>query len=539
LPVVYGDNSWVRKIPSGSTITTAASGSMAWWTGKNIIGSLAVPPTYYQREDSWVNGPCFDFTQLERPMVALDYWSDSENNIDGAALQYSTDGGLNWELIGPLAGEPDDQGINWYNGKGLPTNPGQQSYGWTGKQEKWKNARYNLDIIPAVNRAQVRVRVAFASNDGNESLKKYDGFAFDNFFVGEKKRIVLMEHFTNSSLSGSLTADDYINNLYDDQITLIRPLPAPGGQSDFNHIQYHISYASANSDVLNTDNPNDPNTRATNYGVSQPPKTFMDGIKNAKFDGTFTKLNKIEVDRRALKDPKFTLRLDTIPVVTNNKSNYINVTMTITADTIVNVPLIAQVALVEDDVVTTAPARTHKNVLRKLLFGSDDTKPDGITITTPFAKGDVLPRPAPAKEIQLNVPIKDWTKLKLIGFIQDKNTGEIYQSTILKIANKKIGSTIVGIEDPTAVGKFKDLQLYPNPANGKFNFALPGEFPPGYIWKISDQRGVFVMKGDFSDGVNGVKTVDISELINGVYFVLIGAEGEVPIYRKLIVMNQN
>lgn len=47
------------------------------------------------------------------------------------------------------------------------------------------------------------------------------------------------------------------------------------------------------------------------------------------------------------------------------------------------------------------------------------------------------------------------------------------------------------------------------------------------------------MKGDFNDGANGVKTVDISGLINGVYFVLIGAEGEVPVYRKLIVMNQN
>ncbi|NOS94021.1 MAG: PKD domain-containing protein, partial [Cyclobacteriaceae bacterium] len=517
-PLVISPYSWQHGQATGATITPTA-GNDIWWTGLNSN-------SYYTKEQSVVNGPCFDLTQLERPMVALDYWSDSEENIDGAVLQYSTDGGFNWQLVGPDGAESINQGINWYNEKGLPSNPGQNSsYGWTGKQGKWKNARYNLDIVPKANRAQVRVRVAFGSNDGNESSKTYDGFAFDNFFVGEKKRIVLMEHFTNSSLTGSITADDYINDLYKEQIDLLSGI-RPGGQSDFNQIQYHISYSSSNSDQLNADNPNDPNTRAANYGVSQPPRTFMDGIKNAKFDGTFTKLNKIEVDRRALKDPKFTLKLDTIPITVNNKSNYISVKMTITADTIVNVPLIAQVALVEDDVATTTPNRIHKNVLRKLLLGSDPTKPDGITISTPFVKGDIAIRPNPTVETQLNVPIKDWTKLKLIGFIQDKVTGEIYQSTILKLTNKKIGSTIVGVEpeEPT-VASLDQIQIYPNPANGKFNFAVPSEFPSGHIWKISDQRGIVVMKGDFNDGANGVKTVDISGLINGVYFVLIGAEG--------------
>lgn len=38
-------------------------------------------------------------------MVSLDYWSDAENNLDGAALQYSIDGGLNWTIIGPPPGQ--------------------------------------------------------------------------------------------------------------------------------------------------------------------------------------------------------------------------------------------------------------------------------------------------------------------------------------------------------------------------------------------------------------------------------------------------
>ncbi len=88
------------------------------------------------------------------------------------------------------------------------------------------------------------------------------------------------------------------------------------------------------------------------------------------------------------------------------------------------------------------------------------------------------------------------------------------------------------------MAQINQIQIYHNPANGQFNFAVPGEFPSGSIWKISDQRGIFVDKGDFRSAVNGIKPVDVSQLANGVYFVLIGAEGKVPVYRKLVVINQ-
>jgi hypothetical protein len=548
VPLVYGANSWLRGISSGSTIASTAGGAGAWWTGEKIIAdqsAAAARPTYYSNEVSWVNGPCFDLRQLSRPMVALDYWSDAESNLDGAILQYSVDGGITWQIVGPLAGLPStqrDQGINWYDKDAvIQANPGQQPsfgpYGWTGKTGKWKNARYNLDMVDPLKRNQVRVRIAFSSNSGNpqgSTDPNFDGFAFDNFFIGEKERIVLLEHFTNSSLSGSVAADAYLNNLYNNDIVL-----RGTSGNDFNDIQYHIGFGSANSDPLNTDNPNDPNARASSYGVSQPPKTFVDGLKNQKLDGTTTKLTNVEIDRRALRAPKFKLKLDTTATTGANRENLINVRLTMVADTVVNTPLIVQVALVEDNVVT--PAGTFKNVLRKLLFGSDPTKPDGITITQTFALNQVrVVRPAAADTvIEINVPISNPNNLKLIGFVQDKNTGEIYQSTIMKV-KRKVGSMVVGLEDdPQAVTNLKDLQIFPNPANGKFNFGYPGSFPDGYIWKIADQRGIFVLTGDFTGAVNGIKSIDVSTLSNGVYYVLIGAEGKVPVYRKLVVMNQN
>lgn len=104
-------------------------------------------------------------------------------------LQYSIDGGANWEIVGPGITEPRDQGINWFNGTGIPSNPGNQilgQYGWTNKQSAWKNARFHLDMIPKAGqeRKQVRFRLALASNGTNDPNKTFEGFAFDNVFVG-------------------------------------------------------------------------------------------------------------------------------------------------------------------------------------------------------------------------------------------------------------------------------------------------------------------------------------------------------------------
>ncbi|MFM8913423.1 MAG: PKD domain-containing protein, partial [Flammeovirgaceae bacterium] len=197
LPIVISQNDWQWGALSGNKINVGFNGSArAWWTGGNITSNAA--NSYYDNEAAAVNGPCFDLRNLKRPMISFDYWSDFESNADGAVAQYSTDGGLNWVLLGPLAGDPNrDKGINWFNGASIIADPGQQMqfggfgpYGWTGRAGKWKRAAFNLDMIsanPAV-RDQVRIRIALGTGNGNaQDLNlddKYDGFAFDNVFLG-------------------------------------------------------------------------------------------------------------------------------------------------------------------------------------------------------------------------------------------------------------------------------------------------------------------------------------------------------------------
>ena len=508
---VMSPNSWKLGVPSGTTITSATP---TWWTGNN--GN-----TYYLSEQSAVNGPCFDLTQLSRPMIAMDYWSDVEQNLDGAALQYSTDGGLIWNIVGPPTNSPNE-GINWYNGQIVQSNPGQQPFGsngWTAKVGSWKNARFHLDMIPSTARGQVRIRVAFSSNGSNNPNLTFDGFAFDNVFVGDKKRNVLVEHFTNATQPTSVLGDTWINNRYQDQITLIRP----GGKSDFNDIQYHIS--NPNPDPLNLDNPSDPAARSLYYGVSQPPATIMDGILNSKLTGTYTDLDLagVEVDRRALVDPLFDLTLTELPTAT---TNLISVKLSITALQNSSTPLIAQVSLIENQ------TGTFKKVLRKQLLGAD-----GETITLTFNKGDILSKQN--DNILINVPITNSGQLTLVGYVQNKNTKEIYQSIVIPASSKQ-GSLTVGLEEQSIPTTLNGISIYPNPANGSFYFGIPEDRTfEGFSWKLIDQRGIMLKSGDFEGLINHTKQVEVADFANGIYFIMLSGPGKSVVHRKIVIMNRN
>ncbi|MBL7871773.1 MAG: hypothetical protein JNM78_09200, partial [Cyclobacteriaceae bacterium] len=510
--------SWKHGPPTGLTINSSINGNNVWWTGKNSN-------SYFSNEKSAAYSPCYNLTQTMRPMVALDYFSDLEANLDGVVLQYSVDGGAVWSIVGPLAGLPNrDEGINWFNGISIPSNPGNQligQYGWTNatpgvKQAGWKNARFNLDMIPKIERDQVRFRFAIGSNDTNASNETFDGFAFDNFLIGEKPRLVLVEHFTTSTLVGSVNADSYLNGLYQQQFTVNRDT------SDFEHIQYHVNFAGV--DAYNKDNPTDPAARALFFGASQPPYTIMDGLLvPGKFTGITTQLNKIELDRRALVEPPFLLSLkDT----TSISSETISVKMVIEATKDWNSPVIINVALVEKNIGGVM------RVLRKNLFGSD-----GETINLGFIKGQKVQKVR--MDVPIDVPISNPNGLMLIGYVQDKNTKEIYQSIAIN-GPVKNGSPVVGIEDEQpAVAALNSIQLFPNPANLEFTFGLPAHVHPSSQWRIIDQRGVTVLEGNFEDAVNGLKQVSVAELANAVYFVVMTGPNGATVRKKLIVLNRN
>ena len=97
-----GTGSFALGTPSAPIINSAASGTNAWVT--NLTG------TYAANEDNWVESPCFDLSQYCNPYLRLSVWWNAEFSWDGANVQYSTDGGTSWNLVG-INGDPN----NWYN----------------------------------------------------------------------------------------------------------------------------------------------------------------------------------------------------------------------------------------------------------------------------------------------------------------------------------------------------------------------------------------------------------------------------------------
>ncbi|NJM24686.1 MAG: T9SS type A sorting domain-containing protein [Bacteroidia bacterium] len=454
-------------------------------------------------------------------MLSLNYWSDSQLGFDGAVVQYSIDGGGTWQSIGDA---DVDEGINWYNSTNLSGNPGgQDNVAWSGSTGEWRNAKFNLDQI-TTGKDQVVFRVAFGSNDDNPAGNALNGFAFDDVYIGEKKRNVLVEHFSNLNSVSSSLGNDHLDGLYSAQL-LTKP------KSDFFKIEYHID--NPGFDSLNYYNTTDPAARSLLYGISTAPGTVMDGILGAYYNVTFNTYEYLRVtpevlDRRALEDPLFEITIDTIASSSNVFSGTLHFKY---LDTVAYAaPVVVQLVLVETDVQVGGAPRIYKNVVRKHLLG-----PDGVQINSIDWKS-VLTRDVDYDRV-IDVKIKDKNKLYLVAYIQDLNTRRIHQSIVVK-APAKTGAQPVGVDDDPALAEIADILVFPNPATNNINFKLDNMLVGAYDWKIVDQRGVDVLKGSLNSDLTTPQTVDVSELASGIYFVVFVNKERALMYKKVAIMNR-
>ncbi len=161
-------STWELGAPADDVINSAAHSSRAWTTG--------LTADYNLDEQSYVRSPGFDFSGLTSPAVLLDVWWESEYPYDGAALQYSTDGGVTWTFVGQYT---DPQ--NWYTVNDLtPLYWAGNNFfigGWTGNDTRgsqgWRTAGHSLAAL--AGQRSVRLRVVFGSDYSTTD----DGFAFD------------------------------------------------------------------------------------------------------------------------------------------------------------------------------------------------------------------------------------------------------------------------------------------------------------------------------------------------------------------------
>ncbi len=179
-------NDFAWGVPSHPTINTAGGGTKCWCVG-GLNGTF-----YNYGERSYIQSPCFDFTNLNFPWISLKIFWEDEFKYDGMQLQSSTDGGVTWVTVGSASDPVDCMNANWYNHTPI-TNlvSGTTKDGWCGRigptvgscqggngSKQWVTATHCL--VGLANQPSVMFRLAFGAGT---TCNGYDGIAIDDILI--------------------------------------------------------------------------------------------------------------------------------------------------------------------------------------------------------------------------------------------------------------------------------------------------------------------------------------------------------------------
>ena len=178
---------WAWGMPNKPTINMAGSGLNCWVTG-GLTGSF-----YSLGQRSFVESPCFDFTQLPHPYIHFKIWWESEQRFDGANFQYSLDNGSSWVNVGAFSDPTDCLNDNWYNTSAITNLSGLANprHGWSGNiqstsgsclggdgSDGWVIAQHCMPELGG--KSNIRFRFTFGSGT---TCNDFDGIAFDDIYI--------------------------------------------------------------------------------------------------------------------------------------------------------------------------------------------------------------------------------------------------------------------------------------------------------------------------------------------------------------------
>ena len=479
------DTSWNYGIPNqnNSIINQSFSGNYSW--GTNLNGN------YFRDDTAYLTSPCFDIRGMEKPMVKSQIIYDLQD-ADGVILQYSSNE-KDWENLGD-----NNEGIEWFNSNQITSDPGANNSrkGWSGNSDSsWLDARLPVTFNSFIDSSKVRFRFAFASQTGNK-----EGFAFDDFWIGERDRLVLVEHFMDA------TVDTTNFNTLDEKYEL-----------DVINIQYH--YSSLQQDPLYLDNTTDPLVRSFYYDILDVPYYIFDG--KLKTD-EITSGVKSEIIKQTLKHPEFS--------ITGAASIANNTTLSVTA----NITALSNhakqkistfVAVIEEEINgINAGDNTNitcKNVVKKLLPNAS-----GMIYNKAWELGD-------SEEFTTTWTLKNihgtTDNIKVVIFVQNVNSREVYQAHIIKNADISTGINNLNI----AQNKF-DFIMYPNPATDEVYIVLSNNLPTNSYVQMFNTTGLMIYKKPIEQDKKIIK-LDL-EYLSGLHYVRIISENRVLSSKKIVVI---
>ncbi len=482
---VFADTSlWQLVTVSDTIFRKAADGSRAW------ISYLDKDISIY--EQSSITSPCFNLSNLKKPMISLDILSKCDKDQEGAVLQYSTDAGDTWENLGKDLNE----GINWHNSLSIKSKPGGvDKLGWTNIDTTWITAKRDLNSISQHN--NVRFRLAYAADRRAQGR----GFAFDNVYIGNRKHIVLIEHFTNNELPAAIHANDTVNKLVNHY-----PLDAID-------IQYHTAFPAG--DEFYNDYPAGASTRSAYYGVLSAPYSIIDGTHNYSFSNNYP--DSSIIIKRALTTPEVNIGLET---TRTNTSVIINASVKAVKH-INHEQLFLYVAIVENQIAIDNGALVVKNVLRQLMPGNSGE-----------FLGSMMEKSAKSYSYNYTLPVSSTAdNITVVAFVQDEQTKQVLQT----VTDAIDGSGIVNIDRLFTGNDDNNILIYPNPVSSDATILLANDVNKKTYINVINIQGKIVKHVEIAPNTRWL-LLNTQSIANGIYNVQ-WVNGKNSITNKMVVIH--
>ncbi len=135
---------WERGVPTGTLLNQASSGTQVY--GTNLDGD------HPDGVRGYLVSECYELSNILAPVLKFNMAYDLELNFDIVYVEYSTDEGVNWQVLGSVDSQP-----NWYNSDRNNENsgsdddcqncPGAQ---WTGTDATIKEYAYDFTANAAL-----------------------------------------------------------------------------------------------------------------------------------------------------------------------------------------------------------------------------------------------------------------------------------------------------------------------------------------------------------------------------------------------------
>ncbi len=180
---------WAWGSPAKSVINSAGGGINCW-----IVGGLT-GNSYTDGQASYLQSPCFDFTNLQYPYIEFKVFWEMEQQFDGGGLQYSLDNGVTWMNVGSANDARNCLNENWFNHSAVTylAPLAAVRHGWSGNIQPtagscqggngsngWVVARHTMPYL--AGEPNVIFRFVFGAGT---ICNNYNGFAVDDIQIGE------------------------------------------------------------------------------------------------------------------------------------------------------------------------------------------------------------------------------------------------------------------------------------------------------------------------------------------------------------------